>query len=692
MTYNLPVSIAELRSKPMRSLVIAVWYFTFALALLVLAVSLPGYVQRVLYLSLEPIDAPEMFVVAVRTFGAFASIGTAALSLALATLLFARKRDDRMSLFLSFYLIGYGIVVGGPVEALAWLDPRWATWGVQTIGALLLAPTLLLLAWFPNGQWVPRWMRYAVIAALLFTPFALFISPSEWYTFSSLLPTVGNFVLLVLIGVGIGAQIYRYRHVSMLMERQQTKWFVFGLVVWITLFVLVTIPYVISLNYPPNVPKPWWTPLSQLVWWLTLMVIPLSLTIAIMRYRLWEIDFILNRAMVFGALTALVIGLYVLIVGGLSVLFQTQTNWLMSLLATGIVAVLFQPLRERVQRAVNRFVYGARDEPYDALGKLGQRLESTLEPDAVLPTIVETVAHTLKLPYAAIVLMTNDERRTAGASFPSTLNRPPSTVVRLPLYYQREALGELVIAPRAGEGKFSDTDTRLLQDFARQAGIAVHAARLTTDLQRSREKLVTAREEERRRIRRDLHDGLGPSLATLLLQLDAARNLLRRDVVATDELLRDLKLQTQSALAEIRRLVYELRPPALDDLGLVGALREQITRYDGVDGLRVTFDAPETVPPLPAAVEVAAYRIAVEALTNVVKHGCAKHCAVQITCGARDLRVEICDDGAGLPHDYRAGVGLTSMRERAAELGGTCVIENAAGGGTRVVAILPAER
>jgi signal transduction histidine kinase len=211
--------------------------------------------------------------------------------------------------------------------------------------------------------------------------------------------------------------------------------------------------------------------------------------------------------------------------------------------------------------------------------------------------------------------------------------------------------------------------------------------RLTNDLQRSRERLVTAREEERRRLRRDLHDGLGPALGSLTLQLDLVRTLLTQDLAAADTLLVELKGQVQTSLADIRRLVYALRPPTLDELGLLSALREQVTHYRQA-GLSITLNAPERLPPLPAAVEVALYRIAQEALTNMVRHAQASTCVVSLRV-ERDACLEIGDDGQGLPADFRAGVGLTSMRERAAELGGTCLIEPGATGGTRVLVRLP---
>ncbi len=426
---------------------------------------------------------------------------------------------------------------------------------------------------------------------------------------------------------------------------------------------------------------------------LLVLPFPLAIAIAILRHRLFDIDVIINRTLVYGTLTVSTMALYVFIVGYVGNLFQAIDRSVIAFLTTGLVAVLFQPLRERLQRGVNRLMYGERDDPYAVLSRLGQRLEATLAPDAVLPTIVETVAQALKLPYAAIALKQGNEFTTVAA-YGLTIGEP----LVLPLVYQSEIIGQLILSRRARGEDFSSADRHLLDNIAREAGVATHAVRLTADLQHSRERLVTAREEERRRIRRDLHDGLGPALAGLTLKADAARNLLSNDPAAADALLADLKTQTQSAIADIRRLVYELRPPALDELGLLSAIREQASQYASVsNGLQVSVIAsPQDLPPLSAAVEVAAYRIALEAFTNVVRHAHARDCEIRIAWndvgdrkGSPLLQLEIIDDGVGISPRHHVGVGLASMCERAAELGGTCVIEPAASGGTRVFARLP---
>jgi signal transduction histidine kinase len=473
-------------------------------------------------------------------------------------------------------------------------------------------------------------------------------------------------------------------------ERQQLKWFLFAVVPGVLFGSLVSLRYLIG-RFAYEFMFGWWEilPWDEVVYVMyastfALLLVPVFTYVAILRYNLYDIDLVINRTLVYGALTACVVGIYVLAVVVLGALFQTQGNLAISLSATGLVAVAFQPLRSKLQRSVNRLMYGERDEPYAVVSRLGKRLEAAIEPEAVLPTVVETIAQALKLPYAAMLLKEGEGYRTA-ASYGSPKGEPET----LPLVYQREEIGRLVLSPRAPGEAFSEADRSLLEDLARQAEVAVHAVRLTADLQRSRERLVATREEERRRLRRDLHVGLGAQLAGLNVQTGTLRRVIPCDPDAADELVVELREELRGAISDIRRLVYDLRPPALDDLGLVEALRQLAERYDSKDEpLRVAVEAPEDLTNLPAAVEVAVYRITQEALTNVARHARAKTCVVRLAVND-NVALEIVDDGVGMPSGRSAGVGLSSMHERAEELGGGCTVEALPEGGTRVLARLP---
>ncbi len=601
------------------------------------------------------------------------------------SILFLRRSDDWMVLLVALLFGSLGATTATNV-----LQFSSSLWGVLGNSVLLIESLaiLLTLALFPNGRFVPRWTLWIVLVYPVNVVFyLLFLNQlhlAGWLPFNNPVNSVAWFGCW---GILTLAQLYRYFRVSTSIERQQTKWvaFTFFLILVVGVVGYVTTPTLLSLLHNGFIYL-FTTNLAPFVG----LFFPLSIGIAILRYRLWDIDLIINRTLVYGTLTASVAGLYILVVGYLGALFRTGGNLLISLLATGLVAVLFQPLRGWLQRSVNRLMYGQRDEPYAVVGRLGRRLESTLAPEAVLPTIVETVAQALKLPYAAITWQ-QDGAVVSAATF----GKAQDELLHLPLSYQSELIGELVLAPRGPGESFTPADRVLLSDLARQAGVAAHAVRLTTDLQRltgelqqSRTQLVTTREEERRRLRRDLHDGLGSALTSVTFQLDAAYNLLDRDPQAVKTLLRELKAQTQASIADIRRLVYNLRPPILDEWGLVAALREQVAQYQ-LNAVQVTVEAPEPLPVLPAAFEVAAYRIALEALANVIRHAQATRCTIRLDVCDDVLAVEVRDNGGGLPGEYCAGVGISAMRERAAELGGSCVIENVAAGGTRVYARLP---
>jgi signal transduction histidine kinase len=468
-------------------------------------------------------------------------------------------------------------------------------------------------------------------------------------------------------------------------EREQMKWLVYAM----GLFLLMNgLTSTFAWLWPDI---QWGMQLSITLTNLGILGIAIAAAVAILRYRLYDIDLIIQRTLVYGALMVGIAAFYGLIVGTLGAIFQARSNFLVSLLASGLVAILIQPMRDGLQRLVSRLLYGERDDPYAVMASLSRRLKGALSPDAALPAVVETIAQALKLPYVAIALKQEGGFETA-ASYGTPGERP----VQLPLVYQGEMIGQIRLSQRAPDEPFTPGEQRLLNDIAGHIGVTAHNVlltrdlrRLAEDLQRSREELVKSREEERRRLRRDLHDELGPQLATLKLNLDVARNLVSRDPRAAEVLLVELRSQSQSAIADIRRLVFDLRPPALDELGLIGAIYEYTRQIVSQDGFQIRVDTPKDLPPLPAAVEVAAYRIVLEALANFVRHSQGSNCQVTVTKTGNELQVEVRDDGLGLPKDVQPGVGLNSMCERAAELSGTCVIEALPVKGTRVLARLP---
>src|SRR5215216_4485356 len=599
------------------------------------------------------------------------------------------------------------------LENLAFPGGEYVAWfsGLVDFSGPILAGVFVMLL-FPDGHLLSRRWRIVAWAAAcgavltelydafypdylsthsyVWNPFAVVglvggFTPDELFIGSAV---VGETLLLTSILAALFSLFVRL-HRAWGDERQQLKWFLYAVVPAVVGFSFILLSYII-VDFTELVFGTPFIPFSRsyddvpYVAAFALLIVPVFTYIAILRYHLYDIDVVINRTLVYGALTSCVVGIYVLAVVALGALFQAQGNLAVSLLATGLVAVLFQPLRSKLQRGVNRLMYGERDDPYAVISRLGRRLEATLAPDTVLPTLVETIAQALKLPYVAILLKEGEGLRTTAA-YGSPRGEPET----LPLVYQREELGRLVLSPRApGEG-CSDADRRLLEDLARQAEVAVHAVRLTTDLQSSRERLVATREEERRRLRRDLHDGLGAQLAGLSVQAGALRRLIPRDPDAADELVVELREELRSAISDIRRLVYNLRPPALDDLGLAEALRRLAEHYGSEDEqLRVLVEAPEDLPNLPAAVEVAVYRITQEALTNVARHARAHSCVVRLAVN-EEVGLEIFDDGVGIPAERSAGVGLSSMRERATELGGSCAVETAPKGGTQVLVRLP---
>jgi signal transduction histidine kinase len=412
---------------------------------------------------------------------------------------------------------------------------------------------------------------------------------------------------------------------------------------------------------------------------------PVVLAVAVLRFDLFEIRAVAHRSLLYAALTAAVIGLYAAVVGVLSAVTGEHAGFAASAVAAGAVAVAVQPLRRHLHDLVGRLVYGAAAEPYAVLAELGRRLEDQAHPAAVLDAAVETVARSLSRPSAAIEVDGEVMARFGSAD---------GEVLSVPLVHQRAVVGTLSVGLRHEGEQLGPAEERLLADLAAHVGAALASTRLALAVQRSRERLVTALEDERRRVGRDLHDGLGPRLAAAAMKLEAADRMARRDLDAGLAVQEEVRAELQQVIAEVRRLVHGLRPTALDQLGLVGALEEQANRLAvrsvPAGGPDVALVVDGEIPELPAAVEVAAYRVASEAMTNAVRHSAASQVIVRLEV-ADQVVVEVVDDGRGMLDGVSPGIGLTSMHERAAELGGTVTIDRAPGGGTRVLARLPLE-
>ena len=466
--------------------------------------------------------------------------------------------------------------------------------------------------------------------------------------------------------LGVAAVLTRYRSGEATV-RQQLRWFIAAVL-------LAAVPLPVSIA--PGVGGPQWA----LVACVGLMLVPVSVGIAVTRYRLYDIDLVINRALVYGVLGLLVAAAYLVLATALGRLAGGDSSPATATVATVLAALVALAARDAVQRAIGRLLYGRRGDPLAVIGSVGRRLESAGTPEGLLTGVVGDLREALKLDAVAVYAV--DGVLLAGTA-------GPEGGARLPLAHQGEVVGELRVWTARGDELKSD-DLRLLQDLGPQLAVAIEAVRLKRDLQRARERLVSALEDERRRLRHDLHDGLGPTLTAITLRADAATNLLAKDPARSLELLAELRGAAGDAIAEVRQLVHGLRPMALDELGLVGAIREQGIGVDraGMAGPDVVIDEGPKLPPLPAAVEVAAYRIATEAITNAIRHAGARHCRVRIVANTA-LEVEVTDDGHGWDGRLIPGVGIQSMRERAADLGGTLTIERVPGGGTSVLARLP---
>jgi signal transduction histidine kinase len=560
---------------------------------------------------------------------------------------------------------------GDVSSVLAWVS-TWLWVGVP-VGLVLL------ILWFPTGEPpTPRWRwihvclgsAYALIwTSIAFAPGVMtdfpgnHLNPLGWRGSEHLLETCGSVgFALLLIGAVLTLSSAVVRYVKADADsRRQLRWVVVAIC---AIAVAAALSEVETVSW-----------LGDATFAASVLLLPVAVAVALTRRD----GYGLPRILLYGALSTILLSAYLGFVALAQVAFGSNADQSTRLVAAGLMALVAAPLRDRLQRSVERLVYGDRGDPSRPLRELGRRL--TGAPDELLVEVVEVVSDALRAPFVAVTL--------AGEGMPAaSTGTAVDDVTKVPLELGGQLVGELAVAPRIPGEKYNGRDRALLAELAGRVAVVAHAAALDRDLRTSRASLVRAREEERLRIRRDLHDGLGPALAGIAFGLDATRMTMAKDPQKALSSLADLRDEVHSSIADVRRLVDDLRPADLDQLGLGHALDQYGARLGERGALVVTTEVDD-LPPLPPAVEVAAYRIATEALTNAARHSGATCATVRIAVGGTSLVIDIEDDGHGIEPRPRAGIGLRAMRERAAELGGSCSIAPSPAGGTTVSALLP---
>lgn len=601
--------------------------------------------------------------------------------------------------WLGWLLLGAGIAQTGTPAVTPWLIQALEGTGSAQLPATLYSalwpwsvslfiPLALLV--FPDGKLPGRGWRAVLVVALVNAPLQVLLFSADrnplaavsglgagardrsvsWLRVPALdglvpLQTASDVLLAGTLLAAIAGIVVRYRRGDERTRRQ---------LLWLLLAATVAAVLVVSLRFAGPIGS---TDFPIIV--LTLVaLIPASMTVAVLRYQLLDIRLVWSRTVTYLLLTAAVAATYLGLVELTDRLLRPRINASGAVLATLVVAIGFDPVRVRLQRFVDRLFYGDRGNPVRAASSVAAQLTEASQPADVLPAVCQA----LRLPYAALV----DEDGVIRGEHGSR----PLAPVAIPLLHAGERVGELQVGVRPGERRLSAADRVVLELMAAPLGVALRAQALSDAVQQSRRELVVAREEERRRLRRDLHDGLGPALTGIGFRADAVMNLGDDPV---QSLAAEIRAIVDNAIADVRRLINQLHPSALDEVGLVEAVRRHAALVDRRgDGspLRVRVRADGVPDGLPAVVEVTAYRIVTEALTNVARHSRAGEAEVRISGDAQMLRLSIVDDGPAVNGQWVPGVGLTSMRERVAELGGTLAAEGTATGG-RVQTCLPLE-
>ncbi len=586
---------------------------------------------------------------------------------------------------------GLGAAYGGAALAHGWPGAPWGIWVTSWTMQLEAVFGAVAVLYFPDGRINSRWWRRVARMPLIVVGASCLLTmviPGRFVLAHDMSPAVGTLtnpagvdslarlgglqhalnltpdVVLTAVAVVIGVRFLRAHG----LRRRQLRWLALEQVSAPFYFIPIVLLRSPGLLFPAAVAFH--------------LLEDGIVTFTILRWRAVGIDVAVRRSVLAATLLVAALGTYAAIVAAVGAAVGT-TGPVVSAIGATVAVFSFAPLSGIIRTRVNSLFYGRRDDPYALVAALGQRLSDASDPDEGVRRLVDTLTDELRLPFVDLTSSSGNLLAARGAL--ESGDEPLS----LTLNHQGVRVGTLRVGHRRGESAMTDAEQVLLSEIARQVGAAVHAVVLVHDLRHARERLVLAREEERRRLQRDLHDGLGPQLTAVTLKMDAARNRVHQDPDGAVALLAETSDEARQAVRDVRRLVYALGDPSLDSLGLVAALQGWAERLGrSTDGLIVAVSAAEPFAQLPAAVEVAAFRIVCEAINNALRHGHARSCHVSLdTNGALHLLVD--DDGGGLPQGWAPGVGISSMHERAAELGGTCHIGPAEPTGTCIAVMLP---
>ncbi|KQO99673.1 sensor histidine kinase [Leifsonia sp. Leaf264] len=549
------------------------------------------------------------------------------------------------------------IVSGTGVGAFAASDPALQLiYGAAWFG---LAP--LILATYPDGRFVPRWTTVPVVAALGVTA-AWLISAGRlselwwWQIFA-----IGEIAM-------VSAQVYRYVRRSSTAERESARWVVLGVLVTVEAYAVLTIASgsVASTG-------------SASVALANFAILPLvsGLAIGIIRPGWVHADELL-RVVLFLTLAVVVLGtgFWFTSIATAAMGFPAETTWITAAI---VVATLAIPVAQLSAWCSELVVYRGRSSPSAAVSLLSRAIGAQGDARLLPVTVLETVM---------IALRVDGVRLDGPPPLRAEVGDASEIAASFEIVYQGELLATIGVPARSSESDLTARDHRVMRELALHAAPALHGARALADLADAHARLLLAREEERRALRRDLHDDLGPALSGLGLGAAAIARLSVHASPDVAQLAAHLQHDIQAAVIQTREISHDLRPPILDDRGLVEAIRHRIHGQEA-DSLSIRIDAPDDRLVVPAAVDLAALRIVQEAVTNVRRHARARACTVTLTLDGDELHVTVTDDGIGLPTRVRSGLGLESIRTRATELGGTAAFGPSESGGSRVHVVLP---